>query len=88
MAETVNMGPGPSSCPCTVVANVLAMTRGMKDRDLNSNSSNSMARITPAMGVLNVADIPAAAPQASRTLRSPAVVWSTWPTSEPMAPPV
>ena len=46
----------------------------MNDRDLNSNSSNSIARITPAMGVLKVADIPAAAPHASSTLRSDAVV--------------
>jgi hypothetical protein len=46
----------------------------MKDRDLNSKSSNSMARITPAIGVLKVADIPAAAPQASSTFRSAAVV--------------
>ena len=58
----------------TAVAMVLAMTRGINDRDLNSNKSSSIARITPAIGVLNVADIPAAAPQASRTLRSDAVV--------------
>ena len=33
-----------------------------------------MARITPAIGVLKVADMPAAAPHASSTLRSEAVV--------------
>ena len=33
MAVTVNMGPAPSSCMWTAVASVLAMTRGMKDRD-------------------------------------------------------
>jgi len=38
--------------------------------------------------VLKVADMPAAAPQASSTLRSTAVVWKAWPTSDPMAPPV
>src|SRR5882724_4649482 len=81
MAATVNMGPGPSSCPCTAVASVLAMTSGMKDRALNSNKSSSMARITPAIGVLKVADIPAAAPLASSTLRSDAVVWSSCPIS-------
>src|SRR5437867_6515033 len=45
----------------------------MKERDLNSKSRSSMARMTPAIGVLNVADIPAAAPHASKTLRSAAV---------------
>ena len=73
---------------CTAVASVLAITSGMKDRALNSNKSSSIARITPAIGVLNVADMPAAAPHASNTLRSDAVVWSTCPTSEPIAPPV
>ena len=34
----------------TAVAKVLAITSGMNERDLNSNSSSSMARITPAMG--------------------------------------
>src|SRR5437879_7024995 len=43
----------------------------MKDRDLNSKSSNSIARITPAIGVLKVADMPAAAPQANRTFNTP-----------------
>ena len=33
-----------------------------------------MARMTPAIGVLKVADMPAAAPQASRTFLSEAVV--------------
>jgi hypothetical protein len=46
----------------------------MNDLALNSNRSNWMARITPAIGMLNVADIPAAAPQASSTLRSDAVL--------------
>ncbi len=82
------MGPRPSNCMCTAVASVLAITSGINDRDLNSNSSNSIARITPAIGVLNVADIPAAAPHASKTFRSTAVVCSTCPTSDPIAPPV
>ena len=58
----------------TAVAMVLAMTSGMKNRDLNSNSNSSMARITPAIGVLKVADIPAAAPHANNTFRSDPVV--------------
>ena len=73
---------------CTAVASVLAMTRGMNDRDLNSKSSNSMAMITPEIGVLKVADMPAAAPHANSTLRSTAVVCNSCPTSEPSAPPV
>jgi hypothetical protein len=44
--------------------------------------------MTAAIGVLKVAAMPAAAPQASSTLRSAAVVCRTWPTSEPRAPPV
>ena len=47
-----------------------------------------MARITPAIGVLNVAAMPAAAPHASSTLRSAAVVCINCPTSDPIAPPV
>ena len=74
MAVTVNIGPAPSNCMWTAVARVLATTRGINDRALNSKSSSSMARITPAIGVLKVADMPAAAPQASNTLRSEAVV--------------
>ena len=71
---TENIGPPPSSRTCTAVARVLATTKGINDRDLNSKRRSSMARITPAIGVLNVADIPAAAPQARSTLRSDAVV--------------
>jgi hypothetical protein len=56
------------------VASVLATTRGINDRALNSKSSSSMARITPAIGVWKVADLPAAAPQASSILRTDAVV--------------
>ena len=58
----MNIGPAPRSCICTAVASVLAMTSGMNERDLNSQSRSSIARMTPAIGVLNVADIPAAAP--------------------------
>ena len=64
------------------------MTRGINERDRNSNSKSSIARMTPAMGALNVAAMPAPAPHASSTLRSVAVVENIWPTSEPKAPPV
>src|SRR6185437_13339004 len=83
-----NMECCPSRNQRTEVAKVVAITRGMKERARNSKRSNSMARITPAIGVLNVAAIPAPAPQASNTLRSDAVVAMNCPTSEPSAPPV
>ncbi len=47
-----------------------------------------MAMITAAMGVLKVAAMPAAAPQARRTFRSTAVVGMICPNSDPIAPPV
>ena len=47
-----------------------------------------MARTTAAKGVPNVAAIPAAAPDASRILRSAGETGSTWPSNDPMAPPV
>ena len=54
----------------------------------NSNSRSSIASTTAAKGVPNVAAMPAAAPHASRIFRSLAETWITWPTSEPIAPPV
>ncbi len=47
-----------------------------------------MARSAADTGLPNVADMPAAAPAASRVLRSSAVVSTSCPTSEPSAPPV
>ena len=47
-----------------------------------------MASTTAASGAPNVADMPAAAPAASRILRSDGETRMTWPSSEPMAPPV
>ena len=49
---------------------------------------SSTARITAASGEPKVADMPAAAPQASRILRSAGDTRTTWPSSEPIAPPV
>ena len=45
-----------------------------------------MARTTAASGAPNVADMPAAAPQARRILRSAGETRTTWPSSDPMAP--
>ena len=54
----------------------------------NSNRSSSIASTTEASGAPKVADMPAAAPQASRILRSAGETWSTCPSSDPSAPPV
>ena len=47
-----------------------------------------MARTTEASGAPNVAAMPAAAPDARRILRSLGDTRTTWPSSEPIAPPV
>src|SRR6266478_3595397 len=62
------MGPVPSKNWRMLVAIVVAITRGTKERPRNSNRSSSMARMTPAIGVLNVAAIPAPAPHARNNL--------------------
>ena len=54
-------------------------TRGTKAREENSKRSSSIARITAASGAPNVADMPAAAPHASRILRSDGDVGTTCP---------
>ena len=73
----------PSSSDLTLVASVLAITSGINERERNSNSSSSIARITAAIGVLNVAAMPAPAPHASSTLRSDAVVEINLPHQRP-----
>ncbi len=67
---------------------LVATTSGTNARVENSNSSSSIASTTAASGAPNVAAMPAAAPHASRILRSLADTCSTWPSSEPRAPPV
>ena len=54
----------------------------------NSNSNNSIARKTAAIGVPNIADIPAVAPAARMILRSLEVTLKICPRVEPKAPPV
>ena len=75
----------PSASPPATLA---ATTSGTNARVENSNSSSSIASTTAASGAPNVAAMPAAAPQASRILRSAGETWSTCPSSEPSAPPV
>src|SRR5208337_5135445 len=60
----------------------------MRLRGFHSNKRSSTARSTAAIGVLNVAAIPPAAPATSRVLRSAAVRWKTWAIIDPNEPPV
>ena len=78
--------------PCRLiriaVAAELARATGTSERARYSNSRSSTASSTAATGVLNTAAMPAAAPAASRIFRSSAVILTSWPSSEPSAPPV
>ena len=82
------IGAVPRSAIRTAVAVQAASATGTSDRARYSKSSSSMASSTAETGEPKVAAMPAAAPAASSTLRSSAVVLSTWPSSEPRAPPV
>ena len=55
---------------------------------LTSGIISSMANITPPIGVLNVAAIPAPAPAATRAIRCPAGMRTIWPKVEPSAEPI
>ena len=66
----------------------MASATGISERGRSSNSSSSTASTSEATGAPNTAAMPAAAPAASSTLRSLAVTRSSWPISEPSAPPV
>ncbi len=85
---TWNNGPGLKSSACMAPATLAATTSGTNARWEYSNSRSSIASTTAASGAPNVAAIPAAAPHASRILRSDGVTRISWPMSEPIAPPV
>jgi len=85
---TANTGPAPWISACRPPANAQASATGTTERGLYSDSRSSIASSTPAIGVPKIAVIPAAAPAASRVLRSRAVTRISWPTAEPSAPPV
>ena len=73
---TVNSGPvAEQQRRARPPATLVATTRGMNARGENSNSRSSIASTTAASGVPNVAAMPAAAPHASRILRSLAETW-------------
>ena len=73
--------------PCDRRAGAANAT-GTSERARYSKRSSSIASSTAATGEPNVADMPAAAPDASRIFRSSAVIFANCPTSEPSAPPV
>ena len=67
---TVNIALVPRKYALPTAAVALAKATGIKLRGFHSNSSSSTARSTAEIGVLNTADIPAAAPATSSVLRS------------------
>ncbi len=64
-----------------------AMTTLPKARTCSPLINTSMAKITPAMGALNVAAIPAAAPQATMLRIRSSESLRSWPIVEPRAEP-
>ncbi len=66
--STRSMGSPPKKLRETPVAATAAIIIGMKLANVYSTIIISMTNITPARGVLNAADIAAAAPQASKIL--------------------
>ncbi len=66
---------------------MLATTTGLNAATEKVPRTSSSANITPAMGALNAAEIPAAAPHASITLRSRGRIARKRPEAEPSAAP-
>jgi hypothetical protein len=65
-----------------------ASTTTPKDSAAKSWRISSRAKNTPAMGALNVAEIPPAAPQATRMRMRASGARSAWPRVEPSAEPI
>ncbi len=70
------------------VAVPVASATGRKVRALNSGIISSMANMTPPIGVLKVAAIPAPAPAATSVIRCHGAMRMTWPSVEPIAEPI
>ena len=70
----------------TKVAAPVAIATGRKVETPTSGSISSMANMTPPIGVLNVAAMPAPAPAATSTIRWPAGMRMTWPKRRSQAP--
>ncbi|MNY55463.1 hypothetical protein D3C86_1914410 [compost metagenome] len=67
-------GPDSKSSWCPAAPVIQASATGSIALGENSKSSNSMARKTAAIGVPNIADMPAVAPAARITFRSLGVI--------------
>jgi hypothetical protein len=70
------------------VAAPVAIATGRKVSTLTSGSISSIANITPPIGVLKVAAMPAPAPAATSVMRWPAGIVMIWPSVEPIAEPI
>ena len=70
------------------VAVPVASATGRKVRVLTSGIINSMANITPPMGVLKVAAMPAPAPAATSVIRCQGSMRMIWPIVEPSEAPI
>src|SRR5436305_6272643 len=81
-------GPPLSSPERIAVATAAATNNGTSDRVENSNSNSSSGSSTAANGVPKMPAVPAAAPHASRILRSAGDTGRTCPSSDPIALPV
>src|SRR3569623_3083534 len=73
---------------CSPPATADARATGTTERARYSGGGGAGAGSTDAIGVPKIAVMPAAAPAASNVLRSFAVTRMTWPSQEPIAPPV
>ena len=70
------------------VAVPVASATGRKVRELSSGSISSIANITPPIGVLNVAAMPAPAPAATSVIRCHGASEINWPSDEPSDAPI
>jgi hypothetical protein len=66
----------------------VAIATGKKVRTLTSGIISSTANMTPPIGVLNVAAIPAPAPAATKVMRCPGGIRMICPRVEPSAEPI
>ena len=83
-----NAGWMPKKMRPMNVAVPVASATGRKVRALNSGIINSMANITPPIGVLKVAAMPAPAPAATSVMRCHGAMRIICPSVEPMAEPI
>lgn len=81
-------GSNPKKSRPIYVAVPVASATGKNVRTLTSGIINSIANITPPIGVLNVAAIPAPAPAATNVIRCQAVNGMIWPMVDPSDAPI